>query len=224
VISIDGIGWVNRNEYGCVRQGRRLQYKDSTRFNALLRKRIFSCPFEKFGRLDNISKMTCYAVALALKDAGIRYSRNRKQDIGIIGTNASGSLQSDIRYFMDYLECGRKLSRGNLFIYTLPSSPLGEAAIHFGLQGPLLYVTSTGNSLPSVMAMASDMILLDETSAMLAGMAEEEEAVYFFLMKKSDFRENCLSDVARVSAIVSKSVRFSQMIEGFDLLKEGYPE
>ena len=43
-------------------------------------------------------------------------------------------------YFQDYVSGGRKLGRGNLFIYTLPTSPAAEAAIHFGLAGPLLYV------------------------------------------------------------------------------------
>ena len=62
-----------------------------------------------------------------------------------------GSLQSDLEYFRDYLEGGRTLSRGNLFIYTLPSSPLGEAAIHFGLLGPLLYAASEGNALTAVL-------------------------------------------------------------------------
>jgi len=46
--------------------------------------------------------------------------------------------------FLDYVQAGRKLGRGSLFIYTLPSSPLAEAAIHFGLQGPVLYIGSIG--------------------------------------------------------------------------------
>ena len=216
---------MDKEKYGCIMQGMQLYYKDSPKGNALLRKKIFSCPFEKFGRLDNISKMTCYAVALALKDAGIAYSPHQKQDIGILGTNASGSLQSDIRYFTDYLNGGRTLSRGNLFIYTLPSSPLGEAAIHFGLQGPLLYVANPDNSLPSVMAMASDMILLDETTAMLVGMTEEDEAVYFLLMRNSDPGKKVLCDVTQASVIVSKNLLFSQMIKEFSaFLKEGNPE
>jgi 3-oxoacyl-[acyl-carrier-protein] synthase II len=82
-----------------------------------------------------------------MKDAGFSCIPQKKQDIGIVGASDSGSMQSDIDYFKDYLDCGRTLSRGNLFIYTLPSSPLGEAAIHFGLQGPLLYAASAENPL-----------------------------------------------------------------------------
>lgn len=60
--------------------------------------------------------------------------------MGLIGTNRAGSLEANRLYFSDYLQAGRVLARGNLFVYTLPSSPLAEAAIHFGFQGPMLYM------------------------------------------------------------------------------------
>jgi len=242
MIALCGIGWINKEEYGCVMNGMRFNYRDSSKGKALSGKEIFSYPFKNFGRLNNISKLTCYAVALALKDAGIKYFMDHKHDIGIICTNKSGSLKSDIDYFKDYLESGRTLSRGNLFIYTLPSSPLGEAAIHFGLQGPLLYVTAADKPLQTALDTASEMILLDESPAMLVGMAEEDEAVYFVLapleghfntaIAKSsenlltgqannhDSIEHVLCDVTRARAILGKDLIFSKMIKEFSSLKE----
>lgn len=215
MISINGIGWINKEEYGCVMKRLRVFYKDK----ALLRKKIFSFPFKNFGRLDNISRMTCYAVALALKDAEIKYSMNQKHDIGIIGTNTSGSLQSDIDYFKDYLESGRTLSRGNLFIYTLPSSPLAEAAIYFGLQGPLLYAAGSGKSLLTVISMAAEMILLDESPAIITGICEEDAAVYFVLKRDSDSGQNVLCNITRAKAVLSKDLIFTKMIKEFSALK-----
>lgn len=216
--------------------GTRFNYRDSSKGKALSRKEIFSYPFKNFGRLDNISKLTCYAVALALKDAGVKYSMDHKHDIGIICTNKSGSLKSDIHYFKDYLDSGRTLSRGNLFIYTLPSSPLGEAAIHFGLQGPLLYVTAADKPLQAALDTASEMILLDESPSMLVGTAEEDESVYFVLAplgghfnttiaesddfalfsenlltgqaNNHDSAQNVLCDVTRARAILGKDLIF----------------
>src|SRR5574341_404414 len=133
IISIRGIGWITKGEYGCVRTGVHRDHDAAEGLDAVMKSDIFSYPVKNYGRFDPVSKMSCTAVALALKDADIVYAAGRKQDIGIIGTNAEGSLRSDIEYFRDYLAGGRKLSRANLFIYTLPSSPLGEAAIHFGL-------------------------------------------------------------------------------------------
>ncbi|MDP3112796.1 MAG: beta-ketoacyl synthase N-terminal-like domain-containing protein, partial [Thermodesulfovibrionales bacterium] len=219
-VSVLGIGWINKEEYGCVIKGMISNCRDSSRDKALSGKEIFSYPFKNFGRLDNISKLTCYAVALALKDAGIEYSVDQKQDTGIIGTNRKGSLQSDANYFNDYLKCGRGLARGNLFIYTLPSSPLGEAAIHFGLQGPLLYVTAADKPLQAALDTASEMILLDEAPAMLVGMAEEDEAVYFVLARNSDSIQHVLCDVTLARAILGKDLIFSRMIKEFSSLKE----
>ena len=102
MVSVKGIGWITATEYGSVGGGR-VRYQDRME----LRKELFSYPFKGFGKLDDISIMLCYAVALALKDAGIDYHPERKQQAGIIGTNASGCLQSDINYFRDYLESGR---------------------------------------------------------------------------------------------------------------------
>ncbi|MGQ9499188.1 MAG: hypothetical protein ACUVQ6_02265 [Dissulfurimicrobium sp.] len=64
-------------------------------------------------------------------------------------------------YFRDYLDSGRRLARGALFIYTFPSSLLGEAAIHFGLKGPLFRVSVPGGGLSIAVSMAADMLSFD---------------------------------------------------------------
>ncbi|MBI4710202.1 MAG: hypothetical protein HY806_05475 [Nitrospirae bacterium] len=218
MIDICGIGWIDKEKYGCIAAGERVVYKDSSVFDGLSKK-IFPHPFKNFGRLDKTSKLICYAAALALKDAGINYSQ--KQDMGIIGANDSGSLESDLLYFKDYLDCGRTLSRGNLFIYTLPSSPLGEAAIHFGLQGPLFYTASRRKPLSAIMTMASDMILSDETSAMLAGLNSEENAVYLILKKSAVSGSNFLCHESKIKAIAGKDLTFNGLIKKFSDLRKG---
>jgi 3-oxoacyl-[acyl-carrier-protein] synthase II len=180
-ISVRGIGWIANHEYGCVRTRIRRDRGTAAGFDTVLKNEIFAYPVKNYGRFDSVSKMTCIAVALALKDAGISYAAGRKQDIGIVGTNGAGSLRADIEYFRDYLAGGRKLSRGNLFIYTLPSSPLGEAAIHFGLLGPLLYVAGTGNALVPAIDAAKEMLLSSGAPIMLAGRADEDEAAFLVM-------------------------------------------
>jgi 3-oxoacyl-[acyl-carrier-protein] synthase II len=220
-IYIHGVGWIRKEEYGCIMREKRLSYTDGKSVNALTGKDIFPYPFKNFGRLDTLSKITCRAVALALDDAGIGYSPGRKQDIGIIGANTAGSLQSDVQYFKDYLESGRTLSRANLFIYTLPSSPLGEAAIYFGLQGPLLYATGRDKSLAAITAMAADMTFHDEASAMLVGTAEEDEAVFFVIMKNHDSGQSVLCDVDRAMEILDNTGTVPGIIKEFSNMKKG---
>ena len=210
------MGWINKKEFGCIMKGFRTSYNGWT----LPKKRIFSSPFRNFGRLNNISKLTCFAIALALNDAGMDFSVNRKRNIGIISTGASGSFQTDMIYFKDYLDSGRTLSRGNLFIYTLPSSPSGEAAIYFGLRGPLFYISSPYNSMKKAVTTASEIIYFDQVHAMLAGMSEEGCAAYFVL-KKSKSSRGSLCDLEQAVRILNGNPAFDEMIEEFTYLKRG---
>ncbi|PKL52637.1 MAG: hypothetical protein CVV37_00110 [Nitrospira bacterium HGW-Nitrospira-1] len=221
MIAIRGMGWINKEEYICVRQNMPVSYKDFTSFDGLSRTDIFSYTFKNFGRLDEVSKLVCYAVALALKDAGEAYDSNRKKDMGLIGTNADGSLQADIDYFRDYIDSGRKLSRGNLFLYTLPSSPLGEAAIHFGLQGPVFYMSSGQTSLLPVVRAASEMLMLGETQAVLAGMNTEDQAAYIVLVKEPALGQQVLCDVSEALPVIEKGGSLREMAEEFLLIKKG---
>ncbi len=210
MISVHGIGWVTADGYGSVKSGvcQRLEPGRS----------IFSHPFKNFGRLDAVSRMTAYAVALALQDAGIEYAPTRKQDIGIIGTSSEGSLASDIAYFRDYVDNGRTLSRGNLFIYTLPSSPLGETAIHFGLVGPLLYAAGERRSLAAIMDMAAEILEAPEADRMLIGQAGEEEALYLVLARGQESCAFCSFVEAR--SIVASGRGVAGMVDEFSHLKK----
>ena len=214
-IYVYGIGWLTKEGYGCIRSGLRHAYEPGEGPHILPKRDIFSHPFKNFGRLDTISKMTAFGVSLALQDAGIEYSPTGKQDIGIVGTNAEGSLRSDIEYFRDYLESGRTLSRGNLFIYTLPSSPIGEAAIHFGFQGPVLYAAGEGNVLSVVLDAASDMILADEAPVMLAGSAEADGAVFFVIGSGRGQDGAILCDVAEARSLLETGPAGAELVQTF---------
>jgi len=214
-ISVYGIGWLTKEGYGCIRSGLQHAYAVGESAHTLPKRDIFSHPFKNFGRLDTISKMTVFGVSLALQDAGIGYSPTGKQDIGIIGTNAEGSLRSDIEYFRDYLESGRTLSRGNLFIYTLPSSPIGEAAIHFGFLGPVLYAVREGNALSAVLDMANEMLVADEAPVMLAGRAEAEEAMFFVIGRERGQDRAVLCDVAEARSLVETSIDGAGLVRKF---------
>ncbi len=197
-IVVRGIGWVTGEAFGCLRSGCRHSYADGEDGRTLPKKSVFSHPFKNFGRLDAVSRMTVYAASLALQDAGIEYSPLRKQDIGIVGTSAEGSLRADLEYFRDYLVSGRTLSRGNLFIYTLPSSALGEAAIHFGLVGPALFAAAKGNILAGALALAAEMIETGQTPVVLAGKAEHDEALFFVVQAAGTLQDVfCDLDEAR---------------------------
>ena len=210
-ISVQGIGWFTKEGYGCIRVGQHVKVNESA--SVLSKRDIFSHPFKNFGRLDAVSKSVACAVALAIRDAGIEYSPQHKRHVGIVGTSREGSLRTDVEYFRDYVQSGRTLSRANLFIYTLPSSPLGEAAIHFGFLGPLLYAASGDGSLLPILDMASGMIEGGEAEAMLAGTADEEEAVFLVLGRAGAAPALCGIEQAREALAASSAI--ADMIRHF---------
>jgi len=214
------MGWINKEEYISVLKGQSVSFKESSSFDGLSRKGIFSFLFKNFGRLDEVSKLVCYAIALALKDAGVSYAGDLKKDMGLVGTNTDGPFQSDLDYFRDYMESGRKLSRGNLFLYTLPSSPLGEAAIHFGLRGPVFYMSSGNAPLSGVLRTASEMLMVGETQSVLAGINTKDEAVYMVIMKDPAPRQR-ICDISEALSLVEKGGSLREMTEDFSKMKKG---
>ena len=217
IISVRGIGWVTETGYGSVRLGGHHHFAPGEGIHSLAKRGIFSQPFKNFGRLDVVSRMTVSAVALALQDAGIEYSSAGKQDIGIIGTSCEGSLTSDTNYFRDFIENGRTLSRANLFIYTLPSSALGEAAIHFGLTGPLLYATGGDGSLAEFLDMAAEMITAREAERVLVGKMAGKDVLYFVLDSKQEDTVFCSLDEAR--SMVESTLEIHDILRQFSVLK-----
>lgn len=215
MIGIRGIGWLTRDGFGCIRNGLRHVYEDGEDVRVLPKKSAFSYPFKNFGRLDAVSRMTVYAVSLALQDAGIAYSPLRKQDIGIVGTNTEGSLRADLDYFRDYLESGRTTSRGNLFIYTLPSSAIGEAAIHFGLLGPALYAAAKEKILSGVLEVAAEMIEAGQTPVMLAGKAELDEAVFFVVQGKRPPGTGFFCDLDKARSVTDTASDAATVVDQF---------
>lgn len=142
---------------------------------------MFRKQFKNIGRIDNDSRAAAYAVALALRDAAVDYPLAPGTTVGIAGGSPEGCLSADLAYFRDYVDCGRTLGRGNYFVYTLPTSPLAECSIHFGLEGPLLYL---GGSLSAVMLSleaASEVMAAGQAEMMLAGATTPEGALFMVL-------------------------------------------
>ena len=210
MIYICGTGWVDSTGHGCIKQSISRKGKPD-------RKETFIHPFKNFGRLDAVSEMTCYAIGLALRDASLSYPL---EDAGIVGTSISGSLDGDRDYFKKYTDSGRTLGRGNFFIYTLPSSPLGEAAIHFGLKGALLFVGSAQKHLSEAVAVGSGLIYDKEVSVVLVGMADENEALYMVLADESVCIGEPICSVEAAEPVLDENPVLSAVVLALEELKK----
>ncbi len=166
--NINGIGWILKNECGCIKKNRNLIFDNIAEVHGILSDNsIITAKFQGYKRFDDESKKTFCATALAIYDSGI----SDFSGYGIIGTNPNGSLDSNLLYFRDYFKASKTIGRGNLFIYTLPSSPLAESSIAFGLKGPLYYLWSPGNIYEAVLEDAIALIESEETEGLILSLS-----------------------------------------------------
>lgn len=186
-IVVQGIGWVTETGFGMTGRGSGHTLREGESLCAAVREQVLRRPMKNLGRLDQLSLLTVTAVSLALEDADVESSPAERQEIGIVATNAEGSSRTDSDYFRDYVENGRRMSRANLFIYTLPSSSMGEAAIHFGLTGPILYTTDGESSLAIPLATAAALMVDGSAPCMLAGKVWQDGALYLFLGRDGEY-------------------------------------
>ena len=177
-------GWAKGTECGCVSRASHWKYTDlRMAYDQLLKDAVLAYPIENFGRFNHDSKLAILAIALALYDAKITYVKDKKLDISILGTNTSGALDANLAYFNDYVAHGRTLGRGNLFIYTLPSSPLAEAAIHFGLTGKLLYLGFAKNIKIESLKYALNMLKTEIHNTIILVNADSKTATSYILQR-----------------------------------------
>ena len=166
---------------------------------------------KNFGRFDNLSKRTCLSVALSLNDAGLHYSKDTTQDIAIVGFNNEGSLQSNIRYFKDYVESGRKLARGNYFAYTLSTSSLSEASIAFGLNGAVLSIMPASASM--MKPILEEHARLAVSQAVIVVINDEESMVSCVLGKQAKEKDNKIGSENEWYDIVGNANTVPEIVE-----------
>jgi hypothetical protein len=132
-------------------------------------------PVNYFPRMTTEARFCLCAASLALK--ATQWQESGDSEIGIACAGSDGCLAADQEYFRDYVACGRTLGRGNLFIYTLPTSVLGEVAIVLSLTGPSLFIHDDARPLPSLVRHAERIVADGEADGMLALWSDPRAAV-----------------------------------------------
>ncbi len=167
---VTGIGWVTAAGLGRGRTDRAFAMPLGP-LPRVRRAAISEEPDQRFGRLDDYSRVGLAAVAFALKDASLEGWTSRR-DIGIVAASRYGCLATDLAYFDTVMPEGGWMASPNLFAYTLPNSVLGEAALRFGLAGPTFVVTERTSGGVAALEMAWLSVTLGEADAMLAGICD----------------------------------------------------
>jgi hypothetical protein len=111
-------------------------------------------PFERFPRLDPLSKLVCILSEWALEAQPV------SPDLGLILASRFGCVEADLAYYRTAAKTP-ELASPQLFPYTLPSAGLAEVAIRHQLHGPSL-VLLQDNGLEAALCQAQRWLENDE--------------------------------------------------------------
>jgi len=92
--------------------------------------RHFALDYPKFYKMDNLCKLGWLANEVLLQNSNIK-DKYRPEEVGVVLSNTSSSLDTDIRYY----ETAKNIASPALFVYTLPNIVIGEICIRHHFKG-----------------------------------------------------------------------------------------
>lgn len=145
-----------------------------------LARRLGLRPPRNFGRFPWTVRAAWGVAAMLLRQsAELPAEGQLKLNIGLVGTGFVPTQNLNRDFFQDYLESGRLLGRGNLFIYTLPTAALAEVSIAFGLTGPVLFCGCEQQPLANLCETADSLLKPQPAGSMLGLWLESKVVVGF---------------------------------------------
>jgi hypothetical protein len=90
----------------------------------------FDLSYQKFYKMDNLSKLGWLASEILLKDS-FKSNNYSPQSIGIVLSNKNSSLDADLKYYQSVND----IASPSLFVYTLPNIVIGEICIRHNFKG-----------------------------------------------------------------------------------------
>lgn len=90
----------------------------------------FDLSYQKFYKMDNLSKLGWLASEILLKDS-FKSNNYSPQSIGVVLSNMNSSLDADLKYYQSVND----IASPSLFVYTLPNIVIGEICIRHNFKG-----------------------------------------------------------------------------------------
>lgn len=119
----------------------------------------------RWGRMTPLSRLLIVETAQALYENAILARGQRFCDlgknVGLLGATRRGSLHTDLA-FIGTMGEGAGLASPALFGYTLPNIPLAEAAVAFGLTGPVYALFDNETPLKSAESEARLLLMMQK--------------------------------------------------------------
>ncbi|MDQ0106148.1 hypothetical protein SAMN05660909_01345 [Chitinophaga terrae (ex Kim and Jung 2007)] len=162
-------------EHQVLKNGELLWEQDrNADLNAFLRAAYdqFSGHYPKFHKMDALSKLGWLAAEVLLKD--IDNSAFQPEETGLLLSNRSSSLDTDVKYF----ETVKEFASPALFVYTLPNIVMGEISIRHGFKGENTFFVSERFDAELMSAYATQLLATTPLKRCLCGWVEVMDQQY----------------------------------------------
>jgi len=213
---VAGIGWIFGEMCGSVRRGWQEEFKDSdTLYRQLETSGVFNTPLRKVRWFCDVSQRFSLASALALRDAFDLAGQIALDPakIGMLGLSRDGALKANVEYFKDYIQSGRKSARGNLFIRTLPTSPLAQVAMIFGFKGPIFHMSTQQPRMAALIERGNAFGRRAENMNLLCCVSSEKGVISFFLKPELGTKREGLYSTAELNTLIGHLWKLEEVLE-----------
>ncbi|MEI8203760.1 MAG: 3-oxoacyl-ACP synthase [Bacteroidota bacterium] len=104
--------------------------------------RSHSMSYPKFFKMDALSRLAFVCSELLLDKRKLTHTY-QPEDIGVILSNRSASLHTDMAYNESIIDRANYFPNPSLFVYTLPNIMIGEICIRNGIKGENSFFVSS---------------------------------------------------------------------------------
>jgi len=143
----------------------------------------FSGQYPKFHKMDALSKLGWLAAEVLLQAHPI--TSYAPEEVGMVLSNRSASLDTDIRYY----DTVKEFASPALFVYTLPNIVIGEICIRHGFKGEHTFFVSDTFNAGFMTAYVQQLLATTPLRACLCGwveVMEQEYEVVMYLVEKQE--------------------------------------
>lgn len=193
MLYINSISWLKENEYGNSKKSLKKFEQLNEELN-LMKNELFEKKVSNFGRFDISSRKACLLSKILISEL----NDFDRLETGIIGVGDCGSKYSDINYFNDFIEHNEESGRSNLFIYTLPTSPMAETSIYFKLEGPLLFLTFEDFPIHEALIIAINFIKNKEAKQMFIIQTEKDNELEGFALCIGEKTDSSICPISQI--------------------------
>ncbi len=150
--------------------------------------RNYKIGYAKFFKMDNLSKLGFITSELILKQ-GDFLSSYKNEEIGILISNSSSSLDTDIKYYNAVKDKSNYFPSPSVFVYTLPNIMIGEMCIRNKIRGESFFLISEKFDPDFIFNYINILFNTTEIQTCISGWVNYEEGNYesfLFLVEKEN--------------------------------------